>query len=116
MIVVTHDFGVVAKMCTEVAVMYAGKIVEKAAVREIFNHPMHPYTQAMMKSVPKVEERVERLASIEGQPPLLYNLPPGCAFKDRCQFISPQCEEYPPLVEIKPGHFASCWRISPNHD
>ena len=118
MIVVTHDFGVVARMCTEVAVMYAGKIVEKAAVREIFNHPKHPYTMALMDAVPKVEERVERLASIEGQPPALYSLPPGCAFEDRCQSVKSPCrvEEDPPLVEIKPGHLVRCWRISPNDD
>ena len=118
MIVVTHDFGVVARVCNEVAVMYAGKIVEKAAVREIFNNPIHPYTKALMDAVPKVEDRVERLASIEGQPPALYSLPKGCAFKDRCQNVISRChtEEVPPLEEIKQGHLVRCWRNVPNNE
>ena len=117
MIMVTHDFGVVARVCTEVAVMYAGKIVEKAAVREIFDHPSHPYTKALMDAVPKLEDKVERLASIEGQPPALHSLPKGCAFRDRCQHAISQChnEEVPPLEEIKPGHLVRCWRSVPNH-
>lgn len=117
MIVVSHDFGVVARVCNEVAVMYAGKIVEKAAVREIFNHPTHPYTKALMDAVPKVEDRVERLASIEGQPPALNSLPKGCAFKDRCQYVISRChtEEVPPLEEIKKGHLVRCWRNVPKN-
>jgi ABC-type dipeptide/oligopeptide/nickel transport system ATPase component len=77
-IFITHDFGVVARMCDRVAVMYAGRIVEQGPVRDIFNQPSHPYTQALIASVPKLEERVERLYSIDGQPPLLSNLPAGC--------------------------------------
>lgn len=73
-IFITHDFGVVARMCDYVAVMYAGHIVEHAPVRDIFNNPAHPYTQALMESVPKMEQPVERLYSIEGQPPMLWNL------------------------------------------
>jgi len=112
LIFITHDFGIVARMCRRAAVMYAGKIVETAEVREIFNHPAHPYTQALMKSVPKVEEKVTRLASIEGQPPPLHHLPPGCIFAPRCSAKKEECrpEEYPPMVEIEKGHFVSCWR------
>ena len=82
-IFITHDFGIVAKMCDRVAVMYAGRIVEMADVREIFNNPLHEYTKALIGSVPKLEEKTGRLPQIEGQPPLLYNLPPGDAFAPR---------------------------------
>ena len=74
-IFITHDFGVVARMCDRVAVMYAGRIIEQGDVRDIFSRPAHPYTQALINSVPKLEESVDRLYSIEGQPPLLSNLP-----------------------------------------
>ena len=113
MIVVTHDFGIVAKVCDRVAVMYAGKIVENADVRELFNNPTHPYTKALMDSLPKMEEKVDRLYSIEGQPPELQNLPPGCAFAPRCTDVMDICrQEYPPEVEIKDGHHVSCWLFS----
>jgi len=113
LIFVTHDFGIVARMCQRAAVMYAGKIVETANVRELFNHPAHPYTQALMKSLPKVEEKVERLASIEGQPPPLHNLPPGCTFAPRCYYAKERCRsEYPPTVEIEKGHAVSCWNFN----
>ncbi len=112
LIFITHDFGIIARMCQRAAVMYAGKIVEIANVKELFDHPAHPYTQALMKSVPKVEERVERLASIQGQPPLLHHLPPGCIFAPRCGSEKRKCQlnEYPPSIEIKNGHWVSCWR------
>ncbi len=77
MIFVTHDFGIVAKMCDRVAVMYAGKIVEMGEVRDIFNHPAHPYTEALLASVPKLDEHVDRLYAIEGQPPASHDLPQG---------------------------------------
>lgn len=112
LIFVTHDFGIVARMCEEVAVMYAGKIVEMAEVRELFNHPSHPYTQALMKTVPKIEEE-GRLVSIQGQPPQLCNLPPGCIFVPRCSYTKDMCrEQYPPTVEIKNGHSVSCWKYN----
>ena len=81
---VTHDFGIVANMCDRVAVMYAGRIVETAPVRDLFERPAHPYTQALLRSVPGLEDDVERLASIEGQPPAMHALPPGCSFAPRC--------------------------------
>ena len=83
-IFITHDFGVVARMCDRVAVMYAGRIVEQGPVRDIFDHPSHPYTEALIASVPKLEEQVDWLYSIDGQPPLLMNLPEGCRFAPRC--------------------------------
>ena len=111
-IFITHDFGVVARMCDRVAVMYAGRVVENGPVRDIFNEPSHPYTRALIDSVPKLEERTARLYSIEGQPPLLSNLPEGCRFADRCEFVRDTCREtYPPSYTIKEGHTADCWRL-----
>ena len=110
---ITHDFGIVAKMCDRVAVMYAGRIVEMGGVRDIFNHPAHPYTEALMASVPKMEEDVDRLYSIEGQPPTLHDLPSGCAFAARCQYVMERCrEEYPPQIEAREGHISACWRLA----
>ena len=110
MIVVTHDFGIVAKVCDRVAVMYAGRIVEIAGVRELFNNPTHPYTNALMNSLPKMEVKVDKLYSIDGQPPELQNLPPGCAFAPRCPDVMDICrQEYPSQVEVKDGHHVSCW-------
>ena len=80
MVFITHDFGIVAKMCDRVAVMYAGRIVEQGSVRDTFNNPSHPYTEALLASVPRRDEDVDRLYSIEGQPPTLHDLPPGCPF------------------------------------
>jgi len=111
-IFITHDFGIVAKMCDRVMVMYAGRAVETGSVRDIFNHPSHPYTQALLDSVPKLEERTARLYSIEGQPPLLWNLPPGCRFASRCPYSEARCEtEYPPSFSVAEGHTADCWRL-----
>ena len=109
---ITHDFGVISKMCDRVAVMYAGRIVEQGTVREVFNSPSHPYTQALMSSVPKMEEKVDKLYSIEGQPPALFDLPVGCAFAARCQFADARCEaEYPPMFAKTPHRMAACWRM-----
>jgi oligopeptide/dipeptide ABC transporter ATP-binding protein len=113
-IFITHDFGVVARMCDRVAVMYAGRIVEQGPVRDIFNQPSHPYTQALIASVPKLEERLERLNSIEGQPPLLSNLPPGCRFEARCPSRREVCRRmYPDSFRVREGHTADCWRLDP---
>ena len=111
-IFITHDFGVVARMCDRVAVMYAGRIVESGPVLDIFNTPSHPYTQALIASVPKMEEKIERLASIEGQPPLLSELPEGCHFAPRCPYAVEKCHaEYPPEFTVNKGHTAGCWRL-----
>jgi len=113
-IFITHDFGVVARMCDRVAVMYAGRIVEQGSVRDLFNEPSHPYTQALIASVPKLEEKTDRLYSIDGQPPLLSDLPPGCRFEDRCTYARERClAEYPESFPVKDGHTADCWRLDP---
>ncbi len=111
-IFITHDFGIVAKMCDRVAVMYAGRIVEHGSVRDIFNNPSHPYTEALLASVPKMDRDVERLYSIEGQPPPLHDLPVGCAFADRCPDVMDKCrEQYPDSMAVSEGHVASCWKL-----
>ena len=104
---ITHDFGIVAKMCDRVAVMYAGRIVEHADVRTIFNNPKHEYTKALINSVPKLEEKTGRLAQIDGQPPLLYNLPTGDAFAERTPLptLEKDFEIRPELVEIETDHW-----------
>jgi len=113
-IFITHDFGIVAKMCDRVAVMYAGRIVELADVRTIFNEPLHEYTKALIGSVPKLEEKTGRLPQIEGQPPLLYNLPPGDAFAPRStlEFSPEDAERRPPLVEVEPDHWVQLSKSS----
>ena len=112
LIFITHDFGIVAKMCDRVAVMYAGRLVEMGDVRDIFNNPSHPYTEALLASVPKLEEDVEKLYSIEGQPPTLHDLPPGCPFASRCPYVMDRChEEYPPRTQVGEEHFAHCWKL-----
>ena len=113
-IFITHDFGVVARMCDRVAVMYAGRIVEQGPVRDIFDNPSHPYTEALIASVPKLEEQVDWLYSIEGQPPLLMNLPEGCRFAPRCPSAQDRCTaEYPSTYSVGDNHTADCWRMDP---
>jgi len=110
LIVVTHDFGIVAKICDRVVVMYAGKVVENAPIRELFNNPQHPYTKALIDSLPKLEVDTERLASIEGQPPDLGNTPEGCNFAPRCNRAMDICRrEEPSQTTVNEGHVMSCW-------
>ena len=111
-IFITHDFGIVAKMCDQVMVMYAGRVVERGPVRDIFNKPSHPYTQALLNSVPTMDERVDRLYSISGQPPALWDLPLGCRFAARCPHADDRCRShYPPSFKLSEGHFADCWKL-----
>jgi oligopeptide/dipeptide ABC transporter ATP-binding protein len=110
MLFITHDFGVVARMCDRVAVMYAGRIVETGPVREIFDRPAHPYTRALIASVPSVDRDVERLTAIDGQPPALHDLPPGCRFAPRCALADDRCRRaYPMTAMLGEDHFAACW-------
>lgn len=109
---ITHDFGVVAKMCHRVGVMYAGRIVETATTSKIFKDPRHPYTVALINSVPRLEEKDKRLFSIEGQPPSLLNLPPGCRFAARCNQVMDKCREQQPTeIDVGDGHLVSCWKV-----
>ncbi len=113
-ILVTHDFGIVAANADRVAVMYAGKIVEMGSTLQVFNTPAHPYTQALLRCLPDVELRRERLVEIGGQPPDLAHLPPGCPFAPRCVKRQSICDEaYPPAVSLDNGHVARCWVAAP---
>jgi oligopeptide/dipeptide ABC transporter ATP-binding protein len=111
LIFVTHDLGIVAKMCDKVAVMYAGKIIEQGSVRELFYHPQHPYTKALLGSVPRIGSK-EPLFAIPGQPPNLANLPPGCAFHPRCPAAMPRCAvDEPQDVPLAEGGVVRCWLV-----
>jgi oligopeptide/dipeptide ABC transporter ATP-binding protein len=114
LIFITHDFGIVAKMCSKVAVMYAGRIVESAEVRDLFNHPAHPYSEALLSSIPKVEEKVDKLYSINGSVPSLLELPTGCAFLPRCAKSIDRCksEDYPPEIILSVNHIVRCWHYA----
>jgi peptide/nickel transport system ATP-binding protein len=108
---ITHNLAVVAEIADEIAVMYAGRIVERTSRTDLFGDPMHPYTLALFAAMPRADERGRVLAAIEGQVPSPGAMPPGCRFAPRCPFATVQCSEaYPPLREIKPDHWVSCWR------
>ena len=108
---ITHDLGVIAELADEVAVMYAGQIVERANVQALFDEPQHPYTIGLLGSVPRLDLEQDRLAAIEGQVPPPNARPAGCRFAPRCPFVVDRCRtESPPLRDIGNHHFAACWR------
>jgi len=110
-ILITHDLGVVAEVCDEVAVMYAGEIVERAPVDELFSAPQHPYTVGLLGSIPRLDHRAEQLATIEGMVPNMAQPPAGCRFAARCPFVLEACTKArPPLLEVSPGHVSRCIR------
>ena len=110
-ILITHDLGVVAEVADDVVVMYAGRVVERAPVRELFEQPQHPYTVGLLGSIPRLDVERTRLASIEGQVPNPLRRPTGCKFADRCPFVIAKCRaEDPPLLEVGPQHQSACWR------
>jgi peptide/nickel transport system ATP-binding protein len=108
-ILITHDLGVVAEVCDEVAVMYAGEIVERAAVDELFASPQHPYTVGLLGSIPRLGRRTAHLATIDGMVPNMANPPSGCRFAARCPFAGDACVKAPPpLVQLERGHWSRC--------
>jgi peptide/nickel transport system ATP-binding protein len=109
-ILITHDLGVVAEVCDEVVVMYAGQVVERAPVRELFRFPQHPYTVGLLGALPRLDHRRPRLAAIEGTVPNMTAPPTGCRFSARCPFVIPKCAEMPPLEPVEAGHLTRCWR------
>ncbi len=113
-IMITHDLGVVAGMCDNVAVMYAGRVVERGPVEEIFARPQHPYTKGLIKSVPRLDTAGQgRLFSIEGQPPNVIDLPDCCPFHPRCEFAMDICRtKYPPYEQLGESRDVSCWLYS----
>ena len=114
LIFITHNLGIVAKMCDQVAVMYAGRMVESGPVRQIFNRPAHPYTEALLQSIPRLSDSRERLTAIDGQPPDLVAPPLGCAFHPRCPRAIDRCRiEDPPAFTVAPSQHARCWLAEP---
>jgi oligopeptide/dipeptide ABC transporter ATP-binding protein len=110
LIFITHNLGIVARMCDSVAVMYAGRVIEAGPVRQIFNAPAHPYTQALIESIPRMGSGPERLTAIDGQPPDLAVLPTGCSFQARCPRVMDRCrEEEPPAFDLASQHTARCF-------
>ena len=113
-IMITHDLGVIAEMARKVVVMYAGKVVEQAPVERIFASPNHPYTQGLLRSLPRVDKDAsggkQRLQEIPGIVPSLLNLPAGCKFASRCPSVMEQCKEQEPSLEtVAPNHYSACW-------
>ena len=112
MLMITHDLGIAAGMCDRINVMYAGRIVESGTVADIFKRPRHPYTMALLRSVPRLDRpRQARLDPVEGQPPDLTRLDGGCSFRPRCRFAVERCgQEQPALEPVEGGHLAACFR------
>jgi peptide/nickel transport system ATP-binding protein len=110
---ITHDMGVIAETAQRVVVMYAAKVVEEAPVKELFKEPLHPYTQGLLRSIPRIDlaaTKKQRLEAIPGVVPSLIDVPPGCRFAPRCQYVKPMyIEKEPPLKEVRPGHKVACW-------
>jgi oligopeptide/dipeptide ABC transporter ATP-binding protein len=117
LIFITHNLGIVAKMCDQLAVMYAGRVVESGPVRQIFNAPAHPYTQALLNSIPRMSDTRNRLAAIDGQPPDLVALPSGCAFAPRCPSAFDRCRESPPSqLTFGDQRTVRCWLAASGSD
>jgi oligopeptide transport system ATP-binding protein len=110
-VLITHNMGVVAGLCSRVLVMYAGRVVEEGPVSQIFKHPQHPYTWSLLQAIPRLDsDRRNRLLSIEGLPPDLIRPPQGCRFNPRCQFkIDRSLHDDPPLMDVGPQQRAACW-------
>ena len=110
LIFITHNLGIVSRICDRVAVMYAGRIVEMGPVRQLFAAPAHPYTRALLESIPRLGAKLERLTAIDGQPPDLARLPDGCAFAPRCPQVMDRCRaEAPPEFVVGEGQVSRCW-------
>ncbi len=111
LILITHDLGVVADVAERISVMYAGRTMEQGPVAEIYHHTANPYTEGLLASIPKIDERETRLPAIKGLPPSLFAVPKGCAFHPRCPRVSDQCRSgaAPPLTEVAPDHASRCW-------
>ena len=109
MIMITHDLGVVAQVCDDVAIVYAGEILEYGSKEDVYLHHFHPYTTGLFEAIPQMDVHVERLRAIKGLPPDPTDLPKGCHFSPRCPFATPECKNGEiPSVEVRPGHFCKC--------
>jgi peptide/nickel transport system ATP-binding protein len=114
MIVITHDVSILYQISDTLAIMYAGKLAEKAPTETMMQEPLHPYTRLLISSLPEMGVRFadRRLVGIPGNPPSLLNPPTGCRFRDRCPIADAQCADEPPFVEVAPGHAVACWKVS----
>ena len=112
MILITHDLGVVNETCDNVAVIYAGRIIESGSKYDVFKHPGHPYTNGLFGALPNMNLDSDRLSPIAGLLPDPTNLPDGCAFAPRCPYVTDKCRQGTiPAVEVEPGHFCECIRM-----
>ena len=109
LLLITHNMGVIARMCDRVAVMYAGEIVEEAPVKALFADARHPYTQGLLRSIPRVDQPRGALPTLAGAPPDMTALPGGCRFRERCFLAQERCRTHPPLKAVAPGHLSRCW-------
>lgn len=109
LLLITHDMGVIWEMCTRVAVMYASEIVESGPVKDIFNNPRHPYTEALLKSIPSLKHKEERLETIRGQVPSPLNYPAGCRFRERCKYAFDRCAAEHPEIQTRDGKQIRCF-------
>ena len=110
LILITHDMGVVADVADRISVMYAGRIIEEAPVYDIYANPAHPYTKALLESIPRVDLKGQELNVIKGLPPNLANIPKGCAFNPRCRYVQDVCRQDPPppVYDVAPGRTSAC--------
>ena len=118
LILITHDLGVVADVADKIAVMYAGKIVERAPVHDIYGNPAHPYTEGLLQSIPRVDRKGQELSAIKGLPPILTRIPPGCPFNPRCPYARDICRtDEPELYQISADRYSAChfWEEVLNH-
>ncbi len=111
-IFITHDISILYQIADTIMIMYAGLLAEKASTETIINSPLHPYTRMLISSLPKIGAKFteKQLESIPGKPPLLFNPPVGCRFRDRCPLAFEKCVEIPPFIEVAPDHFVACWK------
>ena len=109
LLMITHNLGIISELCKNVAVMYAGAIIEYGSVKEVFTNPMHPYTKGLLGAIPTLDDQKERLVAIPGEVANPYHLPKGCSFNPRCECKNADCaEEIPPMIKINESHYVAC--------
>ena len=110
LLMITHNLGIISELCKNVAVMYAGAIIEYGSVKEVFTNPMHPYTKGLLGAIPTLDDQKERLVAIPGEVANPYHLPKGCSFNPRCECKNADCaEKIPPMIKINESHYVSCF-------